>query len=53
MQLHHNEVGETTKTHCDSFSDAFNEELIYQTLQDVLAGKRCEIPVYDYRTNAM
>uniref|UniRef100_A0A1B6HFP3 uridine/cytidine kinase n=1 Tax=Homalodisca liturata TaxID=320908 RepID=A0A1B6HFP3_9HEMI len=33
--------------------DAFNDELIYQTLQDVLAGKKCEIPVYDYRTNSI
>ncbi|RZF37972.1 hypothetical protein LSTR_LSTR005472 [Laodelphax striatellus] len=32
--------------------DAFNEDLILQTLQDILAGKKCQIPVYDYRTNS-
>ncbi|XP_067007522.1 uridine-cytidine kinase isoform X2 [Anabrus simplex] len=32
--------------------DAFNDELILQTLKDILAGKKCEIPVYDYRTNS-
>ncbi|KAK9499093.1 hypothetical protein O3M35_003604 [Rhynocoris fuscipes] len=32
--------------------DAFNEELIYQTLKDVLAGKKVTIPCYDYRTNS-
>uniref|UniRef100_A0A1B6CPJ1 uridine/cytidine kinase n=1 Tax=Clastoptera arizonana TaxID=38151 RepID=A0A1B6CPJ1_9HEMI len=31
---------------------AFNNEFIYQTLQDILAGKKCHIPVYDYRTNS-
>lgn len=31
---------------------AFNEDLIYQTLKDILAGKKCDIPVYDYRTNS-
>jgi len=33
--------------------DAFNDELIFQTLQDILAGLKCEIPVYDYRTNSI
>ncbi|XP_026290703.1 uridine-cytidine kinase isoform X2 [Frankliniella occidentalis] len=32
--------------------DAFNEDLIFQTLKDILAGKKCDIPVYDYRTNS-
>ncbi|KAJ1520772.1 hypothetical protein ONE63_003867 [Megalurothrips usitatus] len=32
--------------------DAFNDELIVQTLKDILAGKKCDIPVYDYRTNS-
>lgn len=32
--------------------DAFNDELIYKTLQDILAGKKVQIPVYDYRTNS-
>lgn len=32
--------------------DAFNEEFMAQTLQDILAGKKCKIPVYDYRTNS-
>ncbi|XP_023708708.1 uridine-cytidine kinase isoform X2 [Cryptotermes secundus] len=31
---------------------AFNNDLILQTLRDILAGKKCEIPVYDYRTNS-
>lgn len=33
-------------------SDAFNEELIYQTLKDILGGKKVTIPSYDYRTNS-
>lgn len=32
--------------------DAFNDELIYKSLQDILAGKKVQIPVYDYRTNS-
>ncbi|KAF6205756.1 hypothetical protein GE061_019929 [Apolygus lucorum] len=32
--------------------DAFNETLIYQTLQDILAGKKVDIPAYDYRSNS-
>lgn len=32
--------------------DAFNNDLIVQTLRDILAGKKCEIPVYDYKTNS-
>jgi uridine kinase len=35
-----------------SFLGAFNNDLILQTLRDILAGKKCEIPVYDYRTNS-
>lgn len=31
--------------------DAFDNDLILQTLQDILAGVKCEIPAYDYRTN--
>ena len=34
------------------FSDAFNNDLILQTLRDILAGKKCEIPVYDFKTNS-
>jgi len=34
------------------FPDAFNNDLIVQTLRDILAGKKCEIPVYDYKTNS-
>ncbi|XP_076654558.1 uridine-cytidine kinase isoform X1 [Halictus rubicundus] len=33
--------------------DAFNNDLILQTLQDILAGVKCEIPAYDYRTNSL
>ncbi|XP_072153261.1 uridine-cytidine kinase isoform X3 [Bemisia tabaci] len=32
--------------------DAFNEQLMYQTLKDVLAGQQCKVPVYDYLTNS-
>nr|CAD7446725.1 unnamed protein product [Timema bartmani] len=32
--------------------DAFNNDLILQTLKDILAGNKCEIPVYDYVTNS-
>ncbi|KAL1399557.1 hypothetical protein pipiens_008124 [Culex pipiens pipiens] len=33
--------------------DAFNEELMLKTLQDVLQGKKVEINEYDYRTNSV
>lgn len=33
--------------------DAFDNDLILQTLQDILAGTKCEIPAYDYRTNSL
>nr|CAD7581546.1 unnamed protein product [Timema californicum] len=32
--------------------NAFNNDLILQTLKDILAGNKCEIPVYDYVTNS-
>lgn len=32
--------------------DAFDDKLILSTLKDILAGKKCEIPVYDYVTNS-
>ncbi|XP_014254572.1 probable uridine-cytidine kinase isoform X1 [Cimex lectularius] len=32
--------------------DAFNETLIYNTLTDILAGKKVTIPSYDYITNS-
>ncbi|XP_012176138.1 uridine-cytidine kinase isoform X2 [Bombus affinis] len=33
--------------------DAFDNDLILQTLQDILAGVKCEIPAYDYKTNSL
>ncbi|XP_026669667.1 probable uridine-cytidine kinase isoform X3 [Ceratina calcarata] len=33
--------------------DAFDNDKILQTLQDILAGVKCEIPAYDYRTNSL
>lgn len=33
--------------------DAFDNDLILQTLQDILAGVKCEIPAYDYRSNSL
>ncbi|XP_077268285.1 uridine-cytidine kinase isoform X2 [Temnothorax americanus] len=33
--------------------DAFDDDLILQTLRDILAGVKCEIPAYDYRTNSL
>ncbi|KRK04575.1 uncharacterized protein Dyak_GE23468, isoform C [Drosophila yakuba] len=33
--------------------DAFNEELMYSTLQNILKGHKVEIPSYDYRTNSL
>ncbi|KAJ8977653.1 hypothetical protein NQ317_002455, partial [Molorchus minor] len=33
--------------------DAFNEELIYDTLIDILAGKMVQIPMYDYRHHSV
>nr|CAG4645492.1 EOG090X050I [Lynceus sp. MCZ IZ 141354] len=32
--------------------DAFDSELVYQTLQNILAGKVCHVPIYDFRTNS-
>ncbi|XP_065346885.1 uridine-cytidine kinase isoform X1 [Cloeon dipterum] len=32
--------------------DAFNNELLHQTLVDILHGQSCEIPVYDYCTHS-
>ncbi|XP_011502942.1 PREDICTED: probable uridine-cytidine kinase isoform X2 [Ceratosolen solmsi marchali] len=33
--------------------DAFDNDLILQTLKDILLGNKCEIPAYDYRTNSL
>ncbi|KAH8383524.1 hypothetical protein KR009_009145 [Drosophila setifemur] len=33
--------------------DAFNEELLFNTLQNILKGHKVEIPSYDYRTNSL
>lgn len=33
--------------------DAFNEELMLKTLQQILAGQIVEIPSYDYRSNSI
>ncbi|KAL7287989.1 hypothetical protein TKK_0018043 [Trichogramma kaykai] len=33
--------------------DAYDHDLILETLQNILAGKKCEIPVYDYKTNSI
>ncbi|XP_046404340.1 uridine-cytidine kinase isoform X2 [Ischnura elegans] len=30
---------------------AFDDELILFTLKEILAGRKCKLPVYDYRTN--
>lgn len=31
--------------------DAFDNDLILQTLQDILSGVKCEVSAYDYKTN--
>ncbi|XP_067637630.1 uridine-cytidine kinase isoform X3 [Eurosta solidaginis] len=33
--------------------DAFNENLMYDTLQEILKGKIVEVPCYDYRSNSL
>ncbi|XP_044016809.1 uridine-cytidine kinase-like isoform X1 [Aphidius gifuensis] len=33
--------------------DSFDNDLILQTLKDILAGVKCEIPAYDYKTNSI
>lgn len=33
--------------------DAFDNDLILQTLRDILAGVECKIRAYDYRTNSL
>lgn len=32
--------------------DAFDNALILKTLQDILDGRVCKIPVYDFKTNS-
>ena len=32
--------------------DAFDDVLILKTMKDILAGKKCLIPVYNYATNS-
>lgn len=32
---------------------AFNEAQLLQVLEDILAGKKVKIPVYDYKTNSV
>lgn len=34
------------------FSDAFDNRLILKTLQNILEGKVCQIPLYDFKTNS-
>ena len=33
-------------------SDAFDNQLILKTLQDILEGRVCQIPLYDFKTNS-
>ncbi|XP_036327531.1 uridine-cytidine kinase isoform X1 [Rhagoletis pomonella] len=33
--------------------DAFNENLMYDSLQDILKGKIVKVPCYDYRSNSL
>lgn len=33
--------------------DAFNEDYMLKTLEDIIAGKMVEIPSYDYRKNSL
>lgn len=33
--------------------DAFSEKVMFETLQDILDGKKVDIPSYDYRTNSL
>lgn len=32
---------------------AFNEKLMENTLHEILAGRKCEIPTYDYKNHAL
>lgn len=32
---------------------AFNEEFMYETLKNILDGRTCTIPAYDYKTNSL
>ncbi|KAF0311501.1 Uridine-cytidine kinase 2-B [Amphibalanus amphitrite] len=32
--------------------DMFDDQLLLDTLQDIRAGKVCNVPIYDYRTNS-
>lgn len=34
-------------------SDAFNEEFMFETLKNILDGKICRIPVYDYKNYSL
>lgn len=33
--------------------DAFNERLMEETLKDILAGRKCVIPTYDYKNHTL
>lgn len=33
--------------------DAFDEKLMLKTLQDILEGRACVIPTYDYRNHSV
>lgn len=32
--------------------DAFDEKLMHKTLIDILQGRKCQIPTYDYKNHA-
>lgn len=34
------------------FPDAFDNQLILKILNDILDGKVCKVPVYDFKTNS-
>lgn len=40
------------KYFCLHLLDAFDEIFMYQILTDIQAGKTCNIPVYNYKTNS-
>lgn len=37
---------------CRVFTDAFDNDLVLQTLQQILAGETVQIPVYDFVTHS-
>lgn len=53
-ELNPNEIAKAAKGQFNfDHPGAFNEKLMEKTLREILAGRKCEIPTYDYRNHAV